>query len=415
MELRDIFTPDLMRDRDLNAIVSYYLRELQSTPLPIYYKDEVLNLRPYEVFFELDRVENELLMSRDKFIRNLELLEKLKRVSTKCEKEYVRIVVHNVRFPLGSAEEVYQPNEEIIPVKLDRWIDIEMEEWKQKVEDGSASMDYLAMTRQTLNRFMKIVGNKLLSEINPYDCREWKEQLQKEGAGNSSVNDYRRALKASFNRAKYKNHLKNNPFDQLQPIRVVKNQPQIVEKEELDALLQIIEEQSIKDVISFALLSAKRHGEILNLKWDDIDYDNQLISIHSSQEYRVKFGKDHKMSLSDSLKKLLKKIECYQRSKGIESDYIFVDENGNHLTERKVREVFKQAREIAELGDHITMHAMRRTAATNLKQRGVPTSTIKGILNHADEKITSRYLGVPKDDEVSALNMLDTRDFLPQS
>ena len=73
----------------------------------------------------------------------------------------------------------------------------------------------------------------------------------------------------------------------------------------------------------------------------------------------------------------------------------------------------KEAREFAGLGDHVTIHALRRTMATILKQKKVPTNTIKGLLNHGDEKTTNRYLGVPRDDEYDALNKLSFPVFLP--
>ena len=56
--------------------------------------------------------------------------------------------------------------------------------------------------------------------------------------------------------------------------------------------------------------------------------------------------------------------------------------------------------------------ALRRTASTKLKQIGTATNTIKGILNHADEKTTNLYLGAPKDDEHEVMNTLSLADFL---
>ncbi len=51
--------------------------------------------------------------------------------------------------------------------------------------------------------------------------------------------------------------------------------------------------------------------------------------------------------------------------------------------------------------------------ATTLKQLGVTTNTIKGILNQSDEKVTNRSLGVPRDDEQNALNKLTLAKYLP--
>lgn len=42
------------------------------------------------------------------------------------------------------------------------------------------------------------------------------------------------------------------------------------------------------------------------------------------------------------------------------------------------------------------------------------TNVIKGVMDHESEKVTNRYMVVPKDDEMAALNMLSLSDFLPQ-
>jgi len=75
----------------------------------------------------------------------------------------------------------------------------------------------------------------------------------------------------------------------------------------------------------------------------------------------------------------------------------------------------QEARDAAGLGSHVTIHALRRTAATKLKQNGVITNTISGVLNHDNEKVTYQYLGVPKEDEIAALNTLTLQSFLPRA
>lgn len=42
------------------------------------------------------------------------------------------------------------------------------------------------------------------------------------------------------------------------------------------------------------------------------------------------------------------------------------------------------------------------------------TNVIKGVMNYESEKVTNRYMGVPKDDEMAALNLLSLSDFLPE-
>jgi integrase/recombinase XerC len=183
--------------------------------------------------------------------------------------------------------------------------------------------------------------------------------------------------------------------------------------EELETLLDNLDSIWVRFVIEFALLSAKRHGEILNLMKDDIDHRNRTIWIHSTQRYRVKFNKEQHFPLSESIMCLLNRVERAREGLGIESDFLFVDDKGRQLTEKKVQEHIKAARELGCLAGHVTMHAMRRTSATRIKQNRATTNSIKGLLNHESERTTTQYIGSPKIDEAKALNSLGLDSFLP--
>lgn len=409
MELRDIFSYDILGDRELLTVWTYCLREAQ--PIQSYprYVGEVVELGPYEVLIEWERLARDVKMTKDQFIAVLGILRKMRRLEFRPDDNYCRVTV-NILYPIRYASEVRQPGEDIITIKLDRWNELDVE---QIVAKGF-SVRYQEMVRQVLTRFTTVVGNKALMDLNVGDYREYVRSIKSGKAGNASVNNYRRVLVASLNRAIEGRFLKANFVAGEMPLPAIRYKPKIVEQDELKVLLGKIGSAAVRNVVAFALLSAKRHGEILNLKWSDIDFESKKIWIHSSDTYRVKFNKEQNLPLSEPLEAMLHQVLNEQRERGVESDYVFVDEGGRPLSLKKVQHVMKAAREAAGLANHVTIHALRRTAATRLKQNGVSINTIKGLLNHESEKTTNRYLGVPKEDEAVALNKLSISVYLPR-
>src|SRR5207249_191318 len=112
---------------------------------------------------------------------------------------------------------------------------------------------------------------------------------------------------------------------------------------ELRALREKIDSESIRNVLDFALLSAKRHGEILNLTWSDVDFEAKRVRIHSSEHYRVKFGKEQNLPLSEPMAAFLMQLRSAQREQGVETEYIFVDADGRCLSQKRVQHAIKSA------------------------------------------------------------------------
>lgn len=326
MELRDIFSFDILGDCELLTVWTYCLREAR--PIMSYprYKGEVVELGPYEILIEWDRLARDVKMTNGQFIAVLETLRKMRRLEFRPDKDYCRVTV-NILYPIGYVSEMRQPGEDIILVKLDRWTELDAE---QLVAKGF-SIRYQEMVRQVLTRLRNIVGNKVLIDLNVGDYREFVHSIKSGKAGNASVNNYRRVLVASFNRAIKGNFLKINFIAMEKPLPAIRYKPKIVEQDELKVLLGNVSSAAVRNVIRFALLSTKRHGEILNLKWSDIDFESKKIWIHSSDTYRVKFNKEQTLPLSEPLEAMLRQILAEQREDGVESDYVFVDQRAVSL------------------------------------------------------------------------------------
>ena len=69
-----------------------------------------------------------------------------------------------------------------------------------------------------------------------------------------------------------------------------------------------IAEDWLKEVVIFAALTGMRRGEILNLRWEQIDLQRRIIFIQSSLAFKTKQGKRRVMPMSDIVYSLLRAI-----------------------------------------------------------------------------------------------------------
>lgn len=165
--------------------------------------------------------------------------------------------------------------------------------------------------------------------------------------------------------------------------------------------------------IVFLLLTGLRLGELLALKWSDIDYDNKTLRIWKTliekvldpkdptltQEERMMLEKGRKnvfkvqfhpkSESSNRLLKLNKKaIEMLELLKDGENQYVVGTRNGGYRLPSNFERTFKQV--IAQAGiPEMGVHSTRHTFATRMiRTREVPLRVISRILGHASEKVT---------------------------
>jgi len=133
-------------------------------------------------------------------------------------------------------------------------------------------------------------------------------------------------------------------------------------------------------VMGMALFSGMRRGEILKLRWEDIDYERGFIAIRDP-----KGGKDATIPLNDAVRRILKKVP-----QG-ESPLVFPGRDGNVRSDiRRTANRIKKAAGLPE--DFRPMHGLRHVFASNLASSGqVDLYTLQKLLTHKDPKTTQRY------------------------
>lgn len=141
-------------------------------------------------------------------------------------------------------------------------------------------------------------------------------------------------------------------------------------------------------MILLALLTGLRQGELLALKWQDINIEKRFLvvrdNIFRGQEGSPKSNKDRVVPLNVSV------IESLISLKRSNSQYVFANENGKPLTDNMCKHPLERAWEKAGLR-RVGWHVLRHTFASHLVQNGTSIMEVQRYLGHADVRTTQRY------------------------
>ena len=131
----------------------------------------------------------------------------------------------------------------------------------------------------------------------------------------------------------------------------------------------------LKPIIATAIYTGLRKGEILNLKWKDVDLERGIIYVRENKQnhHQVKM-------VNGDLIDLFMKLP-------VKGDYLFHDEEGKAL--RDVKRSFQTALRRAGIED-FRFH-VRHTSCSYLIMRGAPIQAVQGHAGHSSIKMTMRY------------------------
>jgi len=159
--------------------------------------------------------------------------------------------------------------------------------------------------------------------------------------------------------------------------------PKVISKEKVKIMIDSCENLKHKLIIKFLYSSGLRLSELLNLKRNDIDFDNNLILVRQG-----KGKKDRMTLLSQSLKNdLLKYYSNYE----FKTSYIFEGRKGKY-SKKSVQKIFERLGN--KIGIKIHPHMLRHSFATHLLEQGTDLRYIQKLLGHSSSTTTEIYTHV---------------------
>jgi integrase len=250
-----------------------------------------------------------------------------------------------------------------------------------------------------LDKFYSYIGDIKVSKISQYHIDKFKLFLLKNVSANT-VNIYLRMLKASFNHAIRWNDIEKNPFKGVEMVKVPERAPIHFKKEEFSKVLGAIQEDWLRDAVLFTLLTGVRRGEMINLRWEEVDMESKLVHIQSSATFRTKAGKRRAIPLNDTALEILRKRITMQ-----DCEYVFSNK-GKQLYAHWVTKKFRQYVRGQGLNRLLHFHSLRHTFATWLVKAGVSIYEVQKLLGHSNVTVTQVYSHLASEELHSAVARL---------
>ena len=193
----------------------------------------------------------------------------------------------------------------------------------------------------------------------------------------------------------YENVL-NKGFEEKLPLaRKSLKLPMVLSKEEINKLLESTNNIKHKLVIMFLYYAGLRLDEARNIKWQDIDFDREII--------HLKTAKGDKERVVFLHKKLIDMLKMYGISK---EGLIFVSQRDEKYNKRTIQQIVKSASKKVGIKKNVTPHTLRHSFATHLLESGADIRYIQQLLGHKDLKTTQIYTHVANKDIKKLANLL---------
>ena len=220
----------------------------------------------------------------------------------------------------------------------------------------------------------------------------------------------------------------NNPCDYISLPKAERYDAKFYSAKQLNALFTAIKDEPLYPLIYFTAVFGLRRSEVLGLKWDSVDFENNTITVkHTVVRFSEVIEKDTTKNaasyrtypLSAEAKAILLDLKGLENEYRIlfgneyfESDYIFKWENGKPYTPDFVSRKFHKLLEKYEF-PIIRFHDLRHSCASLLIANGFSLKDIQEWLGHSDIQTTANiyaHLDVERKNKI-ANSMSNTLKF----
>ena len=277
-------------------------------------------------------------------------------------------------------------------------------------------------------------GSIKLKDLNTTHLqRFYTNLLEFDKKAPSTIHSINTRIKPALTEAERQGYINKN-FAKLVYLPKVskKSNVEILTKQEQDIFINAIKEHPLEMLFLMALSTGMRVGELLALKWSDIDFNNSIVTVERSLQTITLIDEDGNKSSSrleqstktesscrtipipknilEKLKKhKLEQDKIISKSNGsyIDNEFIFTDSKGTPFDDKRPNRNIKSI--LKKLGfKPLKFHALRHCYASRLFEANVPPKTVQALMGHADISVTINiYTHVTEDTKYEAIEKLN--------
>lgn len=310
---------------------------------------------------------------------------------------------------------ITEANTMIVDAWFEYWISI-----KEKTVRPNTVRNYRERYHRNIR---KVIGKMLLVDVKPLHCQKIFSDMAEEDYKTTTICQTRIALYNMFEFAKENDVIINNPCKKSVKSDMGKpsDKKQALTIDVQKKFLEAAKGQSYENQFRFILQTGLRTGELVGLKWDDVDFENKTLTVSRTMEYRYKVGEwrvgppksksgYRTIPLTDEAIRILKaQKEKNSKIKVINlewADQVFLCKKGEPVKNSTYdTALFKICDKIGI--KRFSMHVLRHTFATRCIEAGMMPKTLQKMLGHSNIGITMNlYVHVTEEEKHKEIELV---------
>lgn len=236
---------------------------------------------------------------------------------------------------------------------------------------------------------------KDLTRVKKEDIKSYLKYLFDKDNSNRTVSRKISTLKSFYKYLKENDVIKSSPALSIKYPKADKKLPNFVHYNELESMINATKKDTFYErddsIIELMYATGVRVSELVNIKLDDIDFETNSIRILGKGSYMrtVYFGEYARDAIFKYMNGLRIKL-----LNGKESEYLFLNKNGNNITTRGIQKIIDKIVSETEVKTKVSPHTLRHTFATHLLDNGCDLRSVQELLGHKNINTTEVYTHV---------------------
>lgn len=281
------------------------------------------------------------------------------------------------------------------------------------------------------------IANIPLYKFKLNNLQAYYNRLSDNGKSPSIIKTINEKLKSSMIDAEKNGYIEKNycQLVNLPKEKIKEKKIEVFSMDQQNEFLEIIKGHEFEILFLLALGTGLRRGELLALRWSDIDFENKTINVDSNIQQAYIFEDEETKRLEkieqepktinsfrtvpipskvlDKLQEHKQKQEQYKlafQERYIDNDFVICDKYGKALDVKRPTRMFYSIQKKMGIpeDEKIKFHGLRKTYATRLFEKEVPPKTVQMLLGHSEISITlDIYTQVMENKKVEAIEKID--------
>ena len=346
------------------------------------------------------------------------------RITTRNGKRVKRVFDKLIDCKKWIAEARYNEEHGSIRVLSDMSVDAWYEYWITEIKAKTVRFNTIRNHNERYKQNIKeYIGHMPLNEVKPIHCQNVLNRMT-DTYRNSTIKMTSITMYGMFQSAVDNELILKNPMTKY--VRCTSGKPskppRVLSVEEQKLFLETTKESSNYNQYAFLLQTGLRTGEMIGLKWSDIDFEKRILHVSRTMEYRYSVGewrigetktkngcRDIPLTTEaiEILKRQKKKVQELKTVKMEFSDFVFLSRKGEP-TKNSAYDT-KLMYYCDKVGmQRFSMHTLRHTFATRCIEAGMRPKTLQMILGHSNIGITMNlYVHVTDEEKVKELSNIE--------